>query len=105
MTPVNLFPNGFASWVETFTEITLAFGAHLAHNQNIVNSKSKIVRLYGEHGRGIIYTEAEALAHQFEEFYAGYKWNGELMFFDAIDFFLEEWEHDKPHVYHHTEWT
>jgi hypothetical protein len=94
MTPANLFPNGFASWVETFTEITLAFGAHLAHNQ----SKSKIVRLYGEHGRGIIYTEAEMLAHGFEELYAGHLWDGEFSFFDAVDAYLEEWENDKPHV-------
>lgn len=76
-----LFPNGFASWIETHHEIVKAITLNPEDAHNKVND------IEATKGTGGLYEYAEDLTNKFEKMYQGKEWDGE--FFETIESFLD----------------
>jgi hypothetical protein len=79
----NKFPNGFASWRETFFEVTCAIRDE--HKKNF--PKGKVKDYHTEGGTCALYNLAEELTDEFEVLNKGREWDGE--FFDEIEAFCK----------------
>lgn len=77
------FPSGFASWIETYHEITSFL------DRNLYNEDSTISKIFSKEGKRAIYNMAEDLTDKFEIEHQGYNWDMND-FQDCFDDFINK---------------